>query len=100
RPRHRQWQPVSPTALDEEALALVQTASVQARVVFISELDNELSPINADRELPKQVLLNIMINFVQAISAREKIGIQTGQYSESQQAIAVEDNGCGIDLSL
>ncbi|HBB9853227.1 TPA: two-component system sensor histidine kinase AtoS [Escherichia coli] len=100
RPRHSQWQQVSLNALVEETLVLVQTAGVQARVDFISELDNELSPINADRELLKQVLLNILINAVQAISARGKIRIQTWQYSDSQQAISIEDNGCGIDLSL
>ncbi|WP_423812258.1 ATP-binding protein, partial [Pseudomonas aeruginosa] len=33
-------------------------------------------------------------------SARGKIRIQTWQYSDSQQAISIEDNGCGIDLSL
>ncbi|CTU20208.1 sensory histidine kinase AtoS [Escherichia coli] len=84
RPRHSQWQQVSLNALVEETLVLVQTAGVQARVDFISELDNELSPINADRELLKQVLLNILINAVQAISARGKIRIQTWQYSDSQ----------------
>ncbi|QMM74813.1 two-component system sensor histidine kinase AtoS [Escherichia coli] len=99
-PRHSQWQQVSLNALIEETLVLVQTAGVQARVDFISELDNELSPINADRELLKQVLLNILINAVQAISARGKIRIRTWQYSDSQQAISIEDNGCGIDLSL
>lgn len=100
RPRHGQWQQVSLNALVEETLVLVQTAGVQARVDFISELDNELSPISADRELLKQVLLNILINAVQAISARGKIRIRTWQYSDSQQAISIEDNGCGIDLSL
>ncbi|ENT3907634.1 ATP-binding protein, partial [Escherichia coli] len=55
---------------------------------------------NADRELLKQVLLNILINAVQAISARGKIRIRTWQYSDSQQAISIEDNGSGIDLSL
>ncbi len=100
RPRHSQWQQVSLNALVEETLVLVQTAGVQARVDFISELDNELSPISADRELLKQVLLNILINAVQAISARGKIRIRTWQYSDSQQAISIEDNGCGIDLSL
>ncbi|MEQ5685580.1 two-component system sensor histidine kinase AtoS [Escherichia coli] len=100
RPRHSQWQQVSLNALVEETLVLVQTAGVQARVDFISELDNELSPINADRELLKQVLLNILINAVQAISARGEIRIRTWQYSDSQQAISIEDNGCGIDLSL
>lgn len=77
RPRHSQWQQVSLNALVEETLVLVQTAGVQARVDFISELDNELNPINADRELLKQVLLNILINAVRAISARGKIRIQT-----------------------
>ncbi|WP_024212597.1 two-component system sensor histidine kinase AtoS [Escherichia sp. TW14182] len=100
RPRHGQWQQVSLNALVEETLVLVQTAGVQARIDFISELDNELSPISADRELLKQVLLNILINAVQAISARGKIRIRTWQYSDSQQAISIEDNGCGIDLSL
>ena len=100
RPRHSQWQQVSLNALVEETLVLVQTAGVQARVDFISELDNELNPINADRELLKQVLLNILINAVQAISARGKIRIRTWQYSDSQQAISIEDNGSGIDLSL
>ncbi len=100
RPRHSQWQQVSLNALVEETLVLVQTAGVQARVDFISELDNELSPISADRELLKQVLLNILINAVQAISARGKIRIRTWQYSDSQLAISIEDNGCGIDLSL
>lgn len=100
RPRHSQWQQVSLNALVEETLVLVQTAGVQARVDFISELDNELSPISADRELLKQVLLNILINAVQAISARGKIRIRTWQYSDSQQAISIEDTGCGIDLSL
>lgn len=100
RPRHSQWQQVNLNALVEETLVLVQTAGVQARVDFISELDNELSPINADRELLKQVLLNILINAVQAISARGKIRIRTWQYSDSQQAISIEDNGSGIDLSL
>lgn len=100
RPRHSQWQQVSLNALIEETLVLVQTAGVQARVDFISELDDELSPISADRELLKQVLLNILINAVQAISARGKIRIRTWQYSDSQQAISIEDNGCGIDLSL
>ncbi len=100
RPRHSQWQQVSLNALIEETLVLVQTAGVQARVDFISELDDELSPISADRELLKQVLLNILINAVQAISARGKIRIRTWQYSDSQQAISIEDNGCSIDLSL
>ncbi|RFT01787.1 MULTISPECIES: two-component system sensor histidine kinase AtoS [Edwardsiella] len=100
RPRQSQWQRVSLNALIEEALILVQTSGVQARVAFHCALDRTLPAIVADRELLKQVLLNILINAVQAISARGEIRIRTWQPTPAQQAVAIEDSGCGIDIAL
>ncbi|UCQ19151.1 two-component system sensor histidine kinase AtoS [Edwardsiella tarda] len=100
RPRQSQWQRVSLNALIEEALILVQTSGVQARVAFHCALDRTLPAIVADRELLKQVLLNILINAVQAISARGEIRIRTWQPHPAQQAVAIEDSGCGIDIAL
>lgn len=87
-------------ALIEETLILAQTSGVQARIDFITELDPSLTAIVADRELLKQVILNMLINAVQAITARGEIRIRTWMYTANQQAITIEDNGCGIDLSL
>lgn len=56
----------------------MQTAGLQARIAFTTELDPSLPPIVADRELLKQVILNILINAVQAIAARGEIRIRTG----------------------
>ena len=98
RPRQSQWQQIQLNALIEETLILVQTAGLQARIAVITELDPSLPPIVADRELLKQVVLNILINAVQAIAARGEI--RTWQYSASQQAVMIEDNGNGIDLAI
>jgi two-component system sensor histidine kinase AtoS len=100
RPRQSQWQQVLLNSLIEETLILVQTSGVQARIAFNVEQDKGLPAIVADRELLKQVILNILINAVQAINARGEIRIRTWQYSATQQAVTIEDNGCGIDLAL
>ncbi len=100
RPRQSQWQQVQLNALIEETLILVQTAGLQARITFTTELDTSLPAIVADRELLKQVILNILINAVQAIAARGEIRIRTWQYSASQQAVMIEDNGNGIDIAI
>ncbi|RAX32418.1 UNVERIFIED_CONTAM: two-component system sensor histidine kinase AtoS, partial [Escherichia coli] len=100
RPQHSKWQQVYINKLIEETLVLVRTSGIQARISFNSELDTTLGPITGDRELLKQVLLNLLINAVQAISVCGEIRIHTWQDTPSQQAISIEDNGCGIDLSL
>ena len=100
RPRQSQWQQVRLNALIEETLILVQTSGIQARISFTTELDASLTAIVADRELLKQVILNILINAVQAIGARGEIRIRTWQYTALQQAVMIEDNGSGIDIAL
>ena len=42
------------------------------------------------------MLLNILINAVQAISARGNITIRTLRWDDAHQAIAIQDDGCGI----
>lgn len=100
RPRQSQWQQVLLNSLIEETLILVQTSGVQARIAFNVEQNKELPAIVADRELLKQVILNILINAVQAISTCGEIRIRTLSYSATQQAVIIEDNGCGIDIAL
>lgn len=100
RPRQSQWQQVLLNSLIEETLILVQTSGVQARIAFNFKQDKELPAIVADRELLKQVILNILINAVQAISTCGEIRIRTLSYSTTQQAVIIEDNGCGIDIAL
>lgn len=96
RPRHGHWQPVNLNQLLEECLVLIQTAGVEARIDFSTEFDPTLTAIEADGELLKQVLLNMLINAVQAITTRGHIAIRTLAWDEAHQAVEIRDDGCGI----
>lgn len=100
RPRQGPRQPVSLNAVIEESLILIQTAGLQARIDFTRDLCPSLGPLLADRELLRQVILNILINAVQSISARGSISIRSWRYDDDRQAVAIVDNGCGIPAEL
>ncbi len=100
RPRPGPRQPVRLNEVIEESLVLIQTSGLEARIDFTSQLCNTLEPLLADRELLRQVILNLLINAVQSISARGSIGIRTWQYDDDHQALAIADNGCGIPADL
>ena len=96
RPREQRQQSVSLNQLIGECLVLIQTTGLQARIHFTTELDASLGNIKADGELLKQVMLNILINAVQAITTCGNITIRTLIWDQKHQAIVVEDDGCGI----
>lgn len=96
RPRQGYWQLVSLNQLIEECLVLIQTTGLQARIDVSKDLAPDLEEIEADGELLRQVILNILINAVQAISARGQIHIRTWQVDDARQAVTIRDTGCGI----
>ncbi|MCW2483792.1 ATP-binding protein, partial [Candidatus Symbiopectobacterium sp. NZEC135] len=69
---------------------------LQARIDVSKDLAPDLEEIEADGELLRQVILNILINAVQAISARGQITIRTWQVDDARQAVTIRDTGCGI----
>lgn len=96
RPRIGRYHQVNLNQILRESLILVKTKGVEARVDFHVQLDESLCDIEADGELLKQVLLNILINAVQSIAARGEITISTQKRDEHHQQITIKDNGCGI----
>ncbi|CFQ61963.1 Sensor protein of zinc sigma-54-dependenttwo-component system [Yersinia frederiksenii] len=96
RPRIGRYHQVNLNQIIRESLILVKTKGVEARVDFHVRLDESLSDIEADGELLKQVLLNILINAVQSIAARGEIIISTQALDDNYQQITIQDNGCGI----
>ncbi|WP_186368703.1 two-component system sensor histidine kinase AtoS [Yersinia alsatica] len=96
RPRIGRYHQVNLNQIIRESLILVKTKGVEARVDFHVRLDESLSDIEADGELLKQVLLNILINAVQSIAARGEIIISTQTLDDNYQQITIQDNGCGI----
>jgi PAS domain S-box-containing protein len=94
------------TALDlnaviEESLALVQREIAGHHVALVLDLAPDLPPVEADRIQLQQVLINLLLNAVQALEAvppeARRLAVRTFADPSMQAAVAVEDSGPGFD---
>jgi signal transduction histidine kinase len=85
----------------EEAVALVRREALSRRVAVRLEIDAGLPLIRGDRIQLQQVIINLAINGIQAMSEvadRPRIlTIRSEQEDPGHVAIAIEDVGVGID---
>ena len=98
--------PPSKTSLDvnefiNEVVALAQSEIVQHSIRLRVELANDLPKVPGDRIQLQQVMLNLIVNAVEAllsIDDRERtLLITSGRFNDNEVRIAVSDNGPGID---
>jgi C4-dicarboxylate-specific signal transduction histidine kinase len=86
-----------------EVLALAQTEARRNRVSLKRELKQDLPRVYADRVQLQQVVLNLIMNGLEAIargkdSARE-LSISSDQYDANNVVVAVRDTGQGLEAS-
>jgi PAS domain S-box-containing protein len=95
--------PVNVSDLIGEVLVMVRGELERHQVSLQSELCDRLPTIMAERTQLQQVMLNLVMNAVDAMSSvtnRERILIVRSEMSESDHVlITVEDSGTGIELS-
>lgn len=92
-------QPLNPLPTDlnrlvEESLLLIAKPSGK-RITFNRQLAPDLPLIELDKGQIKQVVLNLLINAVQAIDSQGEISIRTS-LEEGSLVLTVSDSGCGI----
>lgn len=81
----------------KETLLLVSNPVNRARVQITLKLANSLPPVKIDPTQFKQVLINILLNSLQAIDSTGEITIITSFGSSSGEVcIEICDTGCGI----
>ncbi len=99
--KDREKSPISISDLVREVLALVQGELESQRVAVEVELRRELPQVMADRVQLQQVLLNLIMNAIEAMSSvqnRERsLLVKSELHGERDVLIAVEDSGPGID---
>jgi PAS domain S-box-containing protein len=81
--------------LIERVLALTNYAFERSGVRLKKELASELPPLMADGHMIEQVLMNLILNAVQAIRTDGVVTVRSRK-DESSCLIEVEDTGCGI----
>jgi len=97
----REKSPISIRDLVYEVLALVRGELNNHGVSFRVELPQELPRVMADRVQLQQVLLNLVMNAVEAMSSVENgersLLVKAAFHGSSDVVIVVEDSGPGID---
>jgi signal transduction histidine kinase len=107
RPRPPSLEPGDARKLIEETLALVGYEIESQGVQLERKDESDLPPVAMDREQMKQVLLNLILNALQAMPRGGKLWIQTtlqasGKNGETNRAveIRIRDTGEGIPAEI
>jgi PAS domain S-box-containing protein len=93
--------PLDIGSLAADILALVQGELHSKNITVRNELPGELPLVVGKRVQLQQVLLNLIMNAIEAMSRvvarKRELTILAGQIDEKSLEIIVEDTGCGID---
>ncbi len=86
----------------ENAMRLVQSTLIKAKIDLVLDLEDDLPEIEGNLQSVEQIILNLVINAVEAIGDKGgQIQITTDYQKKSEQIhISIKDNGRGIDPSI
>jgi PAS domain S-box-containing protein len=84
-----------------EVLALVGNQAKRGNVMVRTQLADDLSPVLGDQVQVQQVLLNLIMNAIEAMSGvrdrAQELVITTRNLDRDQVQVTVEDSGAGLD---
>jgi signal transduction histidine kinase len=87
--------PTDLNKLAKEALYLLSKESPDLQVSLVEDLDPDLPLVDCDYNQIKQVVINLLINALDAVGEQGIIKVKTGR-TKNGTYLAVEDNGTGI----
>ena len=99
--RHKtvSFSPVSLNAVVEDTLKLLRShlkQRNQAKITVRTALSEDLPSISGDEHQLKQVMLNLLVNAMDALTGPGRIVITTFQTASGAICLSVADSGCGI----
>ncbi len=84
----------------DESLALVRAEALDHRIPLQPMLEAGLPPVRGNRTQLQQVIVNLVLNGLQATSAvhdRSAVVVRTRRHDDGRLSLAVEDFGVGVD---
>ena len=85
----------------QEVIAITRAEVLKARATVRTRLARDLPPLSGDRVQLQQLLLNLIMNAVEAMSSAEErvreIVITTGRSERGELLVSVYDTGIGLD---
>jgi two-component system sensor histidine kinase HydH len=95
RPRAPQMIPTKPADLADSVLNLVRQVASQNNVTLRRFVDDAITPVRCDPEQMKQVLLNLVLNAIQAMPGGGEVSV-SAEKTEKVLLLRVKDTGPGI----
>jgi signal transduction histidine kinase len=95
RPRLPRFQSTEPDSIIQSVIVLTQHLALRQQVQLLQRQDQSLPEVECDAEQIKQVLLNLILNAVQASEAHSRVVVRT-RIDSSMLSIEVVDEGHGI----
>jgi signal transduction histidine kinase len=97
-PETTEFQPhLHPGDLAQIVLSAIDTSGIRnlTRINVVEEIE-PIQELMLDHESIKRVILNLLLNAVEAIEHEGKIEIKVNQTSDGYAQVSVSDTGCGI----
>ncbi len=98
-PRRHQMERISLHAVARETVDLMLTRATEARIALVTAYDATADTIWADASAMRQVLINLLINAIQALEPQEtdrRVELRTRSSPNGSVILEVSDNGPGI----
>lgn len=95
RPLTARREAVDVEALVTEVVAFVAPGGMTQKIEVRRDISGRAKPVEADSDQIRQVVLNLLVNAIQAMPAGGVLSILT-RYAEEDMEIRVADTGCGI----
>jgi two-component system sensor histidine kinase HydH len=95
RPRRPDLHLTDVLATVDSVVSLLSQTAARNHIVFKKEYDRKVKPIPCDEEQLRQVLLNLLLNAVQAMPSGGKVTVSVRD-SDGSVVIRIQDQGSGI----
>ncbi|MFL6447650.1 MAG: ATP-binding protein [Bryobacteraceae bacterium] len=95
RPRPPQMISTDAVGLTDSVLNLVRQVAAQNNVTLRRTFDGDIAPVKCDPEQMKQVLLNVVLNAIQAMPRGGDVSV-SAEKTENMLVLRVKDTGPGI----
>ncbi|MFN3309636.1 MAG: GAF domain-containing protein [Anaerolineales bacterium] len=99
-PGLEEFQPVQLNGVVEDVHALIATHLRQNEITFEFHPAPNLPPVRGIPNQLRQVILNLLINAVQAVTSNGRLIVSTEALESGEVMLSVSDNGGGIDPAL
>jgi|GEM_PF-1723672 len=96
KPQTAKFKPINFNTVIEEVIGFIEPQITQAKVLLIKRLEPSLYDIHGEENQLKQIVLNLLLNSMQAAREGDSITIETKNLSDGKISVVIKDTGTGI----